>query len=115
NVVGEMQIIGEVDGRAAVIVDDMVDTAGTLCTAAEAVRAAGAPLVVACATHAVVSGPAVPRLAGSKRDRPVRPRPIPRRQEASRLKKMTVLSVASLLAEAIQRTHDEASISSLFV
>ena len=67
NVVAEMQIIGEVDGRAAVIVDDMVDTAGTLCTAAEAVRAAGAPLVIACATHAVLSGPAVARLARVRR------------------------------------------------
>jgi ribose-phosphate pyrophosphokinase len=115
NVVGEMQIIGEVDGRAAVIVDDMVDTAGTLCTATEAVRAAGAPLVVACATHAVLSGPAVTRLAESKLDELVVTDTIPLRPEASRLKKMTVLSVASLLAEAIQRTHDEASISSLFV
>jgi len=115
NVVGEMQIIGEVDGRAAVIVDDMVDTAGTLCTATEAVRAAGAPLVVACATHAVLSGPAVTRLAESKLDELVVTDTIPLRPEAGRLKKMTVLSVASLLAEAIQRTHDEASISSLFV
>jgi ribose-phosphate pyrophosphokinase len=115
NVVGEMQIIGEVDGRAAVIVDDMVDTAGTLCTAAEAVRAAGAPLVVACATHAVLSGPAVTRLAESKLDELVVTDTIPLRPETSRLKKITVLSVASLLAEAIQRTHDEASISSLFV
>ena len=115
NVVGEMQIIGEVDGRAAVIVDDMVDTAGTLCTAAEAVRAAGAPLVVACATHAVLSGPAVTRLAESKLDELVVTDTIPLRPEASRLEKITVLPVASLLAEAIQRTHDEASISSLFV
>jgi ribose-phosphate pyrophosphokinase len=115
NVVGEMQIIGEVDGRAAVIVDDMVDTAGTLCTAAEAVRAAGAPLVVACATHAVLSGPAVTRLGESKLDELVVTDTIPLRPEASRLEKITVLPVASLLAEAIQRTHDEASISSLFV
>jgi len=115
NVVGEMQIIGEVDGRAAVIVDDMVDTAGTLCTAAEAVRAAGAPFVVACATHAVLSGPAVTRLGESKLDELVVTDTIPLRPEASRLEKITVLPVASLLAEAIQRTHDEASISSLFV
>ena len=115
NVVGEMQIIGEVDGRAAVIVDDMVDTAGTLCTAAEAVRAAGAPLVMACATHAVLSGPAVGRLAESTLDELVVTDTIPLRAEMSRLKKITVLPVAPLLAEAIQRTHDEASISSLFV
>ena len=115
NVVGEMQIIGEVDGRAAVIVDDMVDTAGTLCTAAEAVRAAGAPLVMACATHAVLSGPAVGRLAESTLDELVVTDTIPLGAEMSRLKKITVLPVAPLLAEAIQRTHDEASISSLFV
>src|SRR6267143_135254 len=63
NEVAEMQIIGEVDGRVAVIVDDMVDTAGTLAAAAEAVRGAGAPLVLACATHPVLSGHAIPRLA----------------------------------------------------
>ena len=110
-----MQIIGEVDGRAAVIVDDMVDTAGTLCTAAEAVHAAGAPVVIACATHAVLSGPAVARLRESKIDELVVTDTIPLRPEASGLDKITVLPVASLLAEAIQRTHDEASISSLFV
>ena len=115
NVVGEMQIIGEVDGRAAVIVDDMVDTAGTLSTAAEAVRAAGAPLVVACATHPVLSGPAVQRLRESKLDELIVTDTIPLRREASELKKITVLPVAPLLAEAIRRTHDEASISSLFV
>src|SRR5262245_266818 len=110
-----MQIIGEVDGRAAVIVDDMVDTAGTLSTAAEAVRAAGAPLVVACATHPVLSGPAVQRLRESKLDELIVTATIPLRRAASELKKITVLPVAPLLAEAIRRTHDEASISSLFV
>lgn len=115
NVVGEMQIIGEVDARAAVIVDDIVDTAGTLCTAAEAVHAAGAPFVIACATHAVLSGPAVARLRESKIDQLVVTDTIPLRPEASALDKITVLPVAALLAEAIQRTHDEASISSLFV
>jgi ribose-phosphate pyrophosphokinase len=115
NVVGEMQIIGEVDGRTAVIVDDMVDTAGTLATAAEAVRAAGSPLVVACATHAVLSGPAVPRLRESHLDELVVTDTIPLGAAARQLEKITVLPVAGLLAEAIRRTHDEASISSLFV
>ena len=115
NVVGEMQIIGEVDDRAAVIVDDMVDTAGTLCTAAEAVRAAGAPLVVACATHAVLSGPAVSRLRESTLDELVVTDTIVLQPETRHLEKIKVLSVAPLLAEAIRRTHDEASISSLFV
>src|SRR5262245_41949429 len=67
-VVAEMQIIGDVDGRPAVIVDDMVDTAGTLCAAAEAVRAAGAPKVIACTTHAVLSGQAIERINASKLD-----------------------------------------------
>jgi ribose-phosphate pyrophosphokinase len=115
NVVGEMQIIGEVDDRVAVIVDDMVDTAGTLTTAAEAVRAAGAPLVLACATHPVLSGPAVERLRDSGLDELVVTDTIPLRADASELEKITVLPVAPLLAEAIRRTHDEASISSLFV
>jgi len=115
NVVAEMQIIGEVDERAAVIVDDMVDTAGTLCTAARAVRAAGAPTVFACATHAVLSGPAVSRLAESAIDELVVTDTIPLGAEARRLEKITVLPVSALLAEAIRRTHEEASISSLFI
>jgi ribose-phosphate pyrophosphokinase len=115
NVVGEMQIIGDIDDRAAVIVDDMVDTAGTLCTAAEAVRAAGAPLVVACVTHAVLSGPAIQRLEDSTLDELVVTDTIPTGRRDTRSEKITVLPVAPLLAEAIRRTHEEASISSLFV
>jgi ribose-phosphate pyrophosphokinase len=115
NVVAEMQIIGDVDRRMAVIVDDMVDTAGTLCTAAVAVRAAGASAVLACATHAVLSGPAVSRLAESAIDELVVTDTIPLGAEAAQLEKITVLPVAPLLAEAIRRTHDEASISSLFI
>ncbi|HLK12043.1 MAG TPA: ribose-phosphate pyrophosphokinase [Candidatus Binatia bacterium] len=115
NEVAEMQIIGEIDGRAAVIVDDMVDTAGTLCAAAQAVRRAGAPVVLAAATHAVLSGPAIDRLAGSTLDEIVVTDTIPLRPEASRLTKLRVLSVATLLGEAIRRTHEEDSISSLFV
>ena len=112
NEVAEMQIIGEVDGRAAVIVDDMVDTAGTLSAAASAVRAAGAPVVLACATHPVLSGPAMSRLAASSLDELVVTDTIPL---GSNSPKIRVLSVAPLLGEAIKRTHEEASISSLFV
>jgi ribose-phosphate pyrophosphokinase len=116
NVVGEMQIIGEVDDRAAVIVDDMVDTAGTLCTAAEAVRAAGAPVVLACATHAVLSGPALSRIRESALDELIVTDTIPLEHARTPGRdKITVLPVAPLLAEAIRRTHEEASISSLFV
>src|SRR5439155_12763209 len=115
NEVAEMQIIGEVDGRVAVIVDDMVDTAGTLSAAAEAVRGAGAPLVLACATHPVLSGPAIPRLAHSSIDELIVTDTIPLRPEATNLAELRVLSVAPLLGEAIHRTHEEASISSLFI
>jgi len=115
NEVAEMQIIGEVDGRVAVLVDDMVDTAGTLAAAAEAVRGAGAPLVLACATHPVLSGPAIPRLAHSSIDELIVTDTIPLRPEATKLAKLRVLSVAPLLGEAIRRTHEEASISSLFI
>jgi ribose-phosphate pyrophosphokinase len=112
NEVAEMQIIGDVDGRAAVIVDDMVDTAGTLSAAAAAVRAAGAPMVLACATHPVLSGPATSRLAASSIDELVVTDTIPLRGGSAKIR---VLSVAPLLGEAIKRTHEEASISSLFV
>jgi ribose-phosphate pyrophosphokinase len=115
NEVAEMQIIGEVHGRVAVIVDDMIDTAGTLTAAAEAVREAGAPLVLACATHPVLSGPAIGRLAKANVDELIVTDTIPLRPEARRLEKLRVLSVAPLLGEAIRRTHDEASISSLFI
>ncbi|MFN8543174.1 MAG: ribose-phosphate pyrophosphokinase [Candidatus Binatia bacterium] len=115
NEVAEMQIIGEVDGRVAVIVDDLVDTAGTLCAAAEAVRRAGAPRVLACVTHAVLSGPALARLRESSMDEIIVTDTIPPRPGADGVTKMRVLSVAPLLGEAIRRTHEEDSISSLFV
>jgi ribose-phosphate pyrophosphokinase len=113
-VVAEMQIIGEVDARVAVLVDDMVDTAGTLCTAAEAVRRAGASSVLACATHPVLSGPAIARLEASAIEALVVTDTIPLSEAARRVPKIKVLPVAPLLGEAIRRIHDEASISSLF-
>src|SRR6185369_6835855 len=109
------QIIGDVSGRTAVIIDDMVDTAGTLCRAAQAVRDAGASHVLACATHPVLSGAAVGRIAESVLDELIVTDTIPLRPEAANLKKIKVLSMASLLGEAIRRTHHEDSISSLFV
>jgi ribose-phosphate pyrophosphokinase len=110
-----MQIIGDVDARPAVIVDDMVDTAGTLCAAAEAVRNAGAPIVLACATHAVLSGKAVERIEASSLEELVVTDTIPLHESSRACKKIRVGSVAGLLAEAIRRTHNEDSISSLFV
>jgi ribose-phosphate pyrophosphokinase len=114
-VVAEMQIIGDVDGRPAVIIDDMVDTAGTLCAAAEAVRAAGAPIVLAGITHAVLSGQAIERIDRSALDELVVTDTIPLSDRARACERIRVRSVAPLLADAIQRTHDEDSISSLFV
>jgi ribose-phosphate pyrophosphokinase len=114
-VVADMQIIGDVDERPAVIVDDMVDTAGTLCAAAEAVRDAGAPVVLACATHAVLSGKAVERIEASSLEELVVTDTIPLQGPARECRKIRVGSVAALLAESIRRTHNEDSISSLFV
>jgi ribose-phosphate pyrophosphokinase len=104
-----------VDERPAVIVDDMVDTAGTLCAAAEAVRNAGAPVVLACATHAVLSGKAVERIEASSLEELVVTDTVPLQAAAQACRKIRVGSVAALLAEAIRRTHNEDSISSLFV
>jgi ribose-phosphate pyrophosphokinase len=115
NEVAEMLIIGDVQNRLAVLVDDMVDTAGTLCAAAEAVRAAGARTVLACATHAVLSGGAMNRLRDSCIDEVIVTDTIPVSAEARALAKTRILSVALLLAEAIRRTHEEDSISSLFI
>jgi ribose-phosphate pyrophosphokinase len=114
-VVAEMQIIGDVADRPAVIVDDMVDTAGTLCAAAEAVRAAGAPMVMACATHAILSGKAIERVESSALAELVVTDTVPLQPRAAACSKIAVRSVAGLLAEAIRRTHSEDSISTLFV
>lgn len=113
--VAEMNIIGEVEGRVAIIVDDMIDTAGTLTTAAAAVHEAGAQTVFACCTHPVLSGPAIERVSASILDELVVTNSIPLRPEAQALSKIRVLSIAHLMGEAIRRIHNEESISSLFV
>ncbi|MBI3249597.1 MAG: ribose-phosphate pyrophosphokinase [Deltaproteobacteria bacterium] len=113
--VAEMRIIGDVEGRIAIIVDDMVDTAGTLTTAAAAIHEAGAQSVLACCTHPVLSGPAIDRMRTSVLDELVVTNSIPLRPEAQALGKIHVLSLASLMGEAIRRIHNEESISSLFV
>ena len=111
----EMNIIGEVEGRVAILVDDMVDTAGTLTTAAAALHDAGAQAVFACCTHAVLSGPAIERVRGSVLEELVVTNSIPLRPEAQQTDKIKVLSIAPLMGEAIRRIHHEESISSLFV
>jgi ribose-phosphate pyrophosphokinase len=115
NEVAEMRVVGDVEGQIAVIVDDIVDTAGTLATAAAALREAGATEVVACCTHPVLSGPAIERVNESTLTNMVVTDTIPLRPAGQACEKIKVLSVARLLAEAILRTHREESISSLFV
>jgi len=115
NVAEVMNIIGDVEGQHCLIVDDLVDTAGTLVKAVEALLAKGATGVAACATHAVLSGPAVQRIAASKLDELVVTNSIPLTPEAAQCGKIHVMSVGPLLARAIQSIHEGGSISTLFV
>ena len=115
NVAKVMNIIGDVDGRTCVIMDDMVDTANTLCEAARALKEQGAVRVVAYCTHAVLSGPAIERLEDSVIDELVVTDTIPLKPEAEACKKIRQVSVAELLAETMRRICEESSVSSLFV
>ncbi|TMA12988.1 MAG: ribose-phosphate pyrophosphokinase [Deltaproteobacteria bacterium] len=115
NVVAEMNIIGQVKGQTAVLLDDMVDTAGTLTMAAEALKREGARKILSCCTHAVLSGPAIQKIADSPLEELIVTNTIPLRPEVDKCKKIKVLSVAHLIGEAVRRTHEEQSISSLFV
>ncbi len=110
-----MHIIGEVEGRRCLILDDMIDTAGTLVNASNALMKAGAKSVAACATHAVLSGLAVQRIKESSLSEVVITNSIPLSDEARATDKFKVVSVARLLAEAIRRIHHSDSVSSLFV
>jgi len=109
-----MHLVGEVEGRHALLVDDMIDTAGTLCHAAEAIKAHGALSVRAAATHAVLSGPAKERLMNSVIEEVVVTDTIPHTDLDENCPKVTVLSVARLFAEAISRVNSGRSISNLF-
>ena len=115
NVAQAMNIIGEVKGKMAIVVDDMVDTAGTLTEAARAIMDQGAQGVMACATHAVLSGPALKRIENSVISAVVATNTIPLSEKAKAGSKIHTLSVAALLGEAIRRIHEEDSVSSLFV
>jgi len=115
NVSEVMNIIGEVEGRTCVIMDDIVDTANTLCRASDALKAQGATRVLAYCTHAVLSGAAVQRIADSSLDEVVVTDTIPLRADGQACKKIRVLSVAGLLAEMILRISNEDSVSSLFM
>ena len=109
-----MNIIGDVEGRTAIMVDDMVDTAGTLCSAANALKGRGATKVVAYCTHAVLSGKALDNVRNSELDELVVTDTIPLSAEAKSVKKIRQLTIAGLLAESIRRVSNEESISALF-
>ena len=115
NVAEVVHIIGEVEGLHCLIVDDLIETAGTLVMGAEALLANGAMKVSACATHAVLSGPAVQRIEESKITEVVLTNSIPLSREAARCGRIRSLTVAPLLARAIQSIHEETSVSTLFV
>jgi ribose-phosphate pyrophosphokinase len=110
-----MNIIGEVADKTCVLIDDLVDTAGTLCHAASALKSAGAKKVLAYITHPVLSGPAIERIAKSQLDELVVTDTIPLREEAKRCSKIRQLTVAGLLAETMRRIRDEESVSSLYI
>ncbi|HEY8056537.1 MAG TPA: ribose-phosphate pyrophosphokinase [Terriglobales bacterium] len=110
-----MHVIGDVDGRTAVILDDIIDTAGTLVKTADAILRNGAKRVLACASHAVLSGPAVERIEASAIERVVVTNSIPLAPAAQTRARIQVLSIAGLMAAAIRSIHEETSVSLLFV
>jgi ribose-phosphate pyrophosphokinase len=109
-----MHIIGDVEDRSCLIVDDMVDTAGTLCKAAEALKDHGAKRVMAYATHPILSGPAIENIEGSALDSLVVTDTIPLSDDAKQCSRIRQLSMAKLLAESIRRVSNEESISAMF-
>jgi ribose-phosphate pyrophosphokinase len=115
NVAKVMNIIGDVAGRTCIIMDDMVDTANTLCEAANALKEKGAERVIAYCTHGVLSGPAIGRLEKSAIDELVVTDTIPLNEEARNCKRIRQLSVAELMAETMRRINAEESVSSLFM
>jgi len=115
NVAEVMHLIGDVRGKIAIILDDMIDTAGTLTQAAKALKENGASAIYACATHGVLSGPAIERINNSDIEEIVLTDTIPLGGKEQQSSKVRMLSVADLLAEAIRRIHEDESVSSLFV
>ena len=115
NMAQAMNVVGDVEGRRTVILDDMVDTGGTLCQAAGALKEYGALEVHACCAHPVLSGPAIERISDSEIQTLVVTDTIPLSEKAKGCDKIRVLSVSKLLAEAIHRCHTGSSVSSLFV
>jgi ribose-phosphate pyrophosphokinase len=110
-----VHVIGDVAGKTAILLDDMVDTAGTLCSGAEILKEVGAKEVHACCSHGVLSGQAVERITNSCLKSLLVTNSIPLKEGAKQCEKITVLSVGELLGEAISRIHNEDSVSYLFV
>jgi ribose-phosphate pyrophosphokinase len=115
NVAEVHQVVGDVEGRSALIVDDMVDTGGTLAKVAQAIKAAGAREVLASSSHGVLSGSAVEKIEQSPLSKLIVTDSIPLAEEKRRCEKIVVLSIAELMAKAIRNIHEEASVTSLFV
>jgi len=114
NVAEVMNVVGDVNGKTCLIIDDIIDTAGTLVKTVDALYASGALSVYACASHAVLSGPAVDRISNSRLEQVVVTNTIPLREAAQKLPKIKVLSIAGLLGAAIESIHMETSVSTLF-
>jgi ribose-phosphate pyrophosphokinase len=114
NVAEVMNVVGDVNGKTCLIIDDIIDTAGTLVKTVDALHASGATAVYACASHAVLSGPAIDRIAASRLEQVVVTDTIPLREAAQKLPKIKVLSIAGLLGTAIENIHLETSVSTLF-
>jgi ribose-phosphate pyrophosphokinase len=114
NVTEVMNVIGDVRGRTCLILDDIVDTAGTLVKTAEALLAQGADKVYACASHAVLSGPAVERIRDSRIEQFIVSNTIPLSEAAQKVDKIKVLSIAGLIGRAVESIHMETSVSTLF-
>src|SRR5687768_14676928 len=110
-----MNVIGDVKGRTCILQDDIIDTAGTIQKAAQALKDAGAERVLACAVHGVLSGPAIDRIEKSPLDQLIVTNTIPLSEAARRCKKIVVLSVARLLGQAIRHLHEETCVSSVVV
>jgi ribose-phosphate pyrophosphokinase len=115
NVAEVMHVIGDVEGRNCLIIDDIIDTAGTLVKTGEALKQAGAVKVFATASHAVFSPPAIERIGKSVLDQVVVTNTIPTHDEVAKEPKIKVLSIAGLIARAIQSIHEETSVSTLFM
>jgi ribose-phosphate pyrophosphokinase len=110
-----MNVIGDVKDKVAIVLDDMIDTAGTICAAGQVLMEKGAKEVMACATHAVLSGPALERLCDSPFSQVIITNTIPCADKAAKCPKLKVLSVAGLLGKAVHNIHTESSVSVLFV